>query len=325
MGPALCLLSAACFGAMAVFGKLAYDEGVSPQALVLLRFILAAALLGLLLLLRPGARDGVEQGEAGAVARGGSRRRPLLVALGLGAIGYATQASFFFAALERIDAPLVVLVLYTFPVMVTVAAVLLGREQLTAAKLAALVTASCGTLLVLVGAGGLGFDWLGVALAFGAAVAYTLYILVADTTVQRVPPLLLATLVMAGAATTLSLRALLSGGISLDFGLAGWFWIACIAVVSTVVSMLAFFAGLKRTGPSTASILSTFEPVTTTVLAAVVLDEFLTPVQLGGAALVLASVAVVQLRPRRRHGEDGTAGRFEPHVRVREARTEEAS
>lgn len=54
MGPALCLVSAACFGAMAIFGKLAYDAGVSPGALLLVRFSLAAALLGMVLLLRPG-------------------------------------------------------------------------------------------------------------------------------------------------------------------------------------------------------------------------------------------------------------------------------
>ena len=69
--------------------------------------------------------------------------------------------------------------------------------------------------------------------------------------------------------------------------------------MSTVLAMLAFFAGLRRTGPSTASILSTFEPVVTTALAAVTLHEFLTPVQLVGGVVVLSSVAILQLRPQR--------------------------
>ena len=297
MGLALCLISAACFGAMAIFGKLAYEAGVSPEALVLLRFVLAAAILGGLLI-RPGYR--VIHPTAGRPSSGASTlRRPILTALGLGAIGYATQASLYFAALERIEAPLVALVLYTFPVMVTVGAVLLGRDRLTSARVVALVTASCGTLLVLVGAGTVRFDTLGVVLAFGAAVAYTVYILVADTTVHQLPPVLLAALIMIGAAVSLAARAVLTGGVGFAFDIAGWFWITCIAVVSTVVAMLTFFGGLKRTGPSTASILSTFEPVVTTVLAAAVLNEFLSPVQLAGGLLVLLSVVVVQLRPRR--------------------------
>jgi drug/metabolite transporter (DMT)-like permease len=296
VGLGLCLFSAACFGAMAVFGKLAYADGVSPGALLLLRFAMAAAVLGLLLLFRPGLRSA----GAGPVHGGEPRRRLVTIALALGAAGYAIQATLYFSALQRIDAPLVALVLYTFPAMVTVAAALLGRERLTPARCAALLVASCGTLLVLLGGGGIGFDPVGVGLAFGAAVAYTVYILVADTVVDRLPPVVLAALVMTGAAAALAVRAAFAGGVDLHFAAAGWLWLVLIAVVSTVLAMLAFFGGLRRTGPSTAAILSTFEPVVTTALAAVALDEFLAPVQLAGAAVVLSSVAVLQLRPRRR-------------------------
>jgi drug/metabolite transporter (DMT)-like permease len=295
VGPALCLFSAACFGAMAIFGKLAYDAGVSPEALLLLRFTMAALLLAVLLLLRPTLRSG--SASVPAPAAGRPTRRLVLTGLGLGAVGYATQASLYFSALDRIDASLVALVLYTYPALVTVAAVLLGRDRLTAGRSAALAAASCGTLLVLLGAGGVRFDRTGVALAFGAAVTYTVYILVADTAVHGLPPVVLATLVMTGASLAIGTRALVTGGVDVGFGAAGWSWIACIAVVSTVAAMLAFLAGLRRTGPSTASILSTFEPVVTTALAALTLDEFLTPVQLVGGFLVLSSVIVVQLRP----------------------------
>lgn len=297
MGPALCLFSAACFGAMAIFGKLAYAAGVTPGALLLLRFTVAAVLLGLLLALRPGLRT--TSTVAGRPA-GTSRARLVVTALGLGAVGYATQATLYFSALQRIDASLVALVLYTYPALVTVAAAALGREALTPGRLAALVVASAGTVLVLLGAGGFSVDRTGVALAFGAAVTYTGYILVADTAVHRLSPVVLAALVMTGASAALAVRSIATGGIDIRFGSVGWVWIACIAVMSTVMAMLAFFAGLRRTGPSTAAILSTFEPVVTTALAALTLNEFLTPVQLVGGLIVLSSVAVLQLRPQRR-------------------------
>jgi drug/metabolite transporter (DMT)-like permease len=295
VGPALCLFSAACFGAMAIFGKLAYGAGVSPAALLLLRFSVAAVLLGLLLAVRPGRRFRPPPSPGPART---ARACLLVTALGLGALGYATQATLYFSALQRLDASLVALVLYTYPALVTVAAALLGRERLTPGRCLALVVASGGTLVVLLGGGELSFDRVGVALAFGAAVIYTGYILVADTVVQHLSPLVLAAFVMTGASAALAVRAVVSGGIDVGFGPAGWFWIACIAVVSTVMAMLAFFAGLRRTGPSTAAILSTFEPVVTTALAALTLDEFLTPVQLAGGLLVLSSVAVLQLRPQ---------------------------
>ena len=301
MGPALCLVSAACFGAMAIFGKLAYEAGVSPGALLLMRFGLAAVLLGMILLLRPGLRraeTGPQPGDkVGRTATVSGR--VLATAIGLGAIGYATQASLFFSALQLMDASMLSLVLYTYPVLVTVAAVLLGRDRLTPGRGAALVAASGGTLLVLLGAGGASFHPAGALLAFGAALTYTVYILVADTIVHRLAPVVLSTLVMTGAAGALGTRALFAGGVDLDLTGPGWFWLACIALVSTVVAVLTFFAGLKRTGPSTAAILSTFEPVVTTALAALTLGESLTPAQLVGGALVLSSVAVLQVRPTR--------------------------
>jgi drug/metabolite transporter (DMT)-like permease len=297
MGPALCLISAACFGAMGVFGKLAYGAGVSSDALLLLRFTLAAALLAVLLAVRPELRS-ARPTAASPSAPGGLTRRLVLTGLALGAVGYASQAGLYFAALERLDASLVALVLYTYPALVTAAAVLLGRERLTRARATAVLVAGCGTLLVLLGGGALRFDPTGVALAFGAAAVYTAYILVADPVTHRVPPVLLSALVMAGAAGSLAVRAVVTGGVELHFGTAGWLWVACIAVVSTVVAMLAFFAGLRRTGASTAAILSTFEPVVTTGLAALTLGEFLTPLQLAGGLLVLGSAGIVQLRSR---------------------------
>jgi drug/metabolite transporter (DMT)-like permease len=306
VGPALCLLSAAFFGAMPIFGKFAYEAGVTPGALLLVRFSLAATVLAALLLVRPGLRrsDLASVSAAPRAAPALSRRSVVVIAVGLGAIGYAAQASLFFLALQRMDASLLSLVFYTYPALVTMASVLLGRDRMTPGRALALVTASGGAALVLVGAGAANFHPVGAALALGAAIVYTTYILVSDTVVHRLPPVVLSTLVMAGATATLGAQAVVTGGVALDFGPSGWFWLGCIAVVSTVGAMLAFFAGLRRTGPSTAAILSTFEPVVTTALASLTLGEFLSGVQLIGGVLVLASVVVLQLRPTRTVDED---------------------
>jgi drug/metabolite transporter (DMT)-like permease len=87
-----------------------------------------------------------------------------------------------------------------------------------------------------------------------------------------------------------------------DVTLAGWGWLACLATVSTVGAITLFFAGLSRVGPTSASILSTFEPVVTVVLAAAVLSEHLTPVQVGGGALVLKAVLVLRVGRRQASG-----------------------
>ena len=280
MGALLCLLSAAGFGAMAIFGKLAYDEGVEVGDLLLVRFALAAALL-----------------LAIAAARGALRglpRRAAIVALAMGAVGYATQSGLFFSALERMDASLLALVLYTYPALVCAGAVLLGRERATARRGVALLIASAGAALVLAGAAGGSVDALAVAMGFGAALAYTTYILVGDRVVAGIPLLALAALVCTGAASTFAAVSLARGGPDLSFGAAGWGWIGAIALVSTVGAILTFFAGLARVGPSAAAILSVLEPVVTVALAAAAFGESLAPVQLLGGAFVIAAVVVMQ-------------------------------
>jgi drug/metabolite transporter (DMT)-like permease len=66
---------------------------------------------------------------------------------------------------------------------------------------------------------------------------------------------------------------------------AGWGWLACLALVSTVASISLFFAGLRRVGPTTASILATVEPLVTVLLALLVLGETLGVLQAVGGAL----------------------------------------
>ncbi len=58
-----------------------------------------------------------------------------------------------------------------------------------------------------------------------------------------------------------------------------------------MIAILAFFAGLKRVGPAVTSIVSTFEPVVTVVLAWFLLGESLTALQLAGGAIVLGCAA----------------------------------
>ena len=153
------------------------------------------------------------------------------------------------------------------------------------------------------GAGAGALDPLGVALGLGAAVVYSTYILVSDGIVGRIEPRVLAALVCTGAAASLTVGSALLGDLRPgELAPGGWGWLACLAVVSTVTPIVLFFAGLKRVGPTTASILATVEPLVTVLLAFLVFGETLGAVQLVGGALVLAAVLALHARipwPRR--------------------------
>jgi drug/metabolite transporter (DMT)-like permease len=285
-----CLASAAAFGVMGVLGKLAYEEGATVGTLLATRFVLAAAVFWLLL---------VCAGRVGDLRA--LSRRDLGFAVGLGAVVYGAQAGCAFAALERLDASLFSLLLYTFPVLVTVAAVALGRDPARRRTAFALLLASSGLVLVLAGAAAGALDPLGTVLALGAAVIYSAYILGSEGVASRLGPLVLSTLLCTGAATTLTFASLAAGDLAPGrVSAPGYLWLGGLAVVSTVGAIALFFAGLRRVGPTAASILSTLEPVVTVALAFVIFRESLSPMQLAGGGLVLSAVLAVRVTSDKR-------------------------
>ena len=90
-----------------------------------------------------------------------------------------------------------------------------------------------------------------------------------------------------------------AAGGALQFTAAGWLWIAAIATLSTVLPIVTFMVGMERIGASTASIVSTVEPVVTVGLAVALYGEALGPLQVLGGALVLAAVVALQTRGMR--------------------------
>jgi drug/metabolite transporter (DMT)-like permease len=278
-GVAFAAASATGFGLMAIFATRAYDAGLDVPSLLALRFAIAAVLFWVVVLVR---RPALPAG------------RDALLAVALGAVGYAVQAACYFGALTRIDASLTALLLYINPALVFAGAVLLGRDRADRLRLAALAAAVTGAALVLVGGGGgLGaVDALGVSLAIGAAVFYAAYILVADRAVARLDPFAVAAYLCTGATVTFLVVLAARGGPA-PLTAEGLGWSAAIALVSTVGAVSTFFLALRLVGPSTAAIVSTLEPVVTVVTAIVLLGEALGALQVAGGALVVAASLLV--------------------------------
>jgi drug/metabolite transporter (DMT)-like permease len=279
-GVAFVVASAAAFGAMAIFARFAYRDGVDTATLLALRFSIAAAIL-----------------VAACVATGVAwpRGRDLATLVGLGAIGYAGQAASFFTALTLAPAGLVALLLYLNPAIVALLAAWRGHEKLTRRTLVALAIALAGTALTVgpaLAVGTQGVHPAGVAFGVLAALIYAVYIVVSTGVASRVDPLAMSTVVIASAAVLFGALALVRGP-QWPASATGWTAAVAIALVSTVAAITWFFAGLKRVGPTQASTLSTVEPAVTVALAALILDERIALVQLAGGALILAAVVLL--------------------------------
>jgi len=74
-----------------------------------------------------------------------------------------------------------------------------------------------------------------------------------------------------------------------------------LAVFSLLIPHSLFFAGLRRVAPSRAILTSTIEPVVAIASAAVFLGEFLQPLQMLGAVVVIGAIVALQFHPEEHH------------------------
>lgn len=293
VGAALVALSAAAFGAMPIFGVWALEDGTSTWALLTVRFGIAAALMAVVLQVR------------GIALPPGHRS---LALVGMGAVGYVGQSACYFTALQHAQASLVALLLYLFPAFVAVLAAVFLKERLTPGVVVAIGGSLAGTALLVGGGSG---SPLGIALGIGAAVIYSIYITVGTVATAGLNALAVTTVICASAAVSSAVLALAGtwwGEPATFPGTArGWASLLAIAVVCTVVAILAFFTGLQLLGATQTALLSTLEPVVTVALATSLLGETLSGVQFAGAALVVGAVAWQAVGRRTGRAEEGLA------------------
>jgi drug/metabolite transporter (DMT)-like permease len=278
-GAFLIILSAIGFGVMPIFALYAYRGKINVTTLLFIRFFLSAIIFfGLLKITR----------------RKVKLTRPQIGALFLmGGVFYALQSTLYFNALRFITPSLTALVFYTYPIIVSLLAFFISREQLTKRHFLAIIMSFVGLSLVL-GMPQARASMIGILLAFGAALVYSGYILLGDRLVQKIPSFISSAFVTLFATLSFTVIGLSTQNLRLHFEMDVWLPIIGIVGFSTIMAILGFFKGLELTGPATASILSTLEPLVTIGFSMLLFRERLTVYQmLGGMAVVSGAVIVV--------------------------------
>jgi drug/metabolite transporter (DMT)-like permease len=288
-GIGLCLVAGIAFAAQPIVLDSVLDNA-SPLPLLAWRYLLAGAVMI-------------------AAAHRGVRRlglRATLAALVLGAVLFALDSMLFYASLGLIPVPLAGLIHYLHLPFVVGAAVLVTGRRASRRQIVAVALVVAGVALVSGGAGNVSV--VGVGLALGSAAAYALYMLLSARLLAGAEPIPAAAVMLTGAGVSL-LGAALIKGIAFDVhGIAGTAAIVESAIVGSVLAVGAFYVGLQRLGPARTPILLAIDVPVGIALAALVLGERLGPVQLAGAALVVAAIAALQLpTPRQRRARRARA------------------
>jgi drug/metabolite transporter (DMT)-like permease len=231
------------------------------------------------------------------------QRRIALVAAGLAG---ALLNIAMFAAFLRTEVAIALICFYTFPALVTIAAVPLYGERLDRVRIGALALSSLGLFVVvlapLLGDQDVLVDPVGVVLALFAAVCQATFILISGRGWSPMPNLHVSTIVVGTVvflAVPLAFLAGQGGGFAIPFQQPDvWIWILAGGITGAAIPTTAFITGIGLIGPSRAAILMTIEPLVGVSLAALFLGEQPSSVQLVGGAAVLIAAAVLQIAPR---------------------------
>lgn len=286
------LLSAGGYSFLPIFTKALLASGLDPIDLAAWRYLVAVPIFWLIALRRPAAPI--------------DRPIPRIPVMLLGGLlALAAIAAFF--GLQRVNAGTFVVLFYTYPTMVALISLFMG-ERLSITGYLALALTLIGIVLSTPGfeSGFSGNALPGLAIALVNALIVAIYFLWSSRLLRGLPSLRSGAWVVTGTLISLLILAPL-GGISVPSSPDAWLNLVLLAVISTVVPVFSLNAGIQKLGAAKASIVSSFEPILTSILAMIFLHENMFFIQWIGAACIVASVVILQLRSQSQRAAEPAA------------------
>ncbi len=189
-----------------------------------------------------------------------------------------------------------------YPLLAVVVAGFLLGEVLGRRVLAALAIAAVG-LVLLARPGGAHVEMLGVLIGLAAAVSFAFYLVLTRLwgSAERLPFLTIAFwLLIASMTVTAGLQLIVSpAGLALNLSGRGWAALLWLALPASALPHVLVTSTLRRLPASRAAPFLLLMPISGLLISAALLGERLDPVQLVGAALILAGIAVATVGARR--------------------------
>jgi drug/metabolite transporter (DMT)-like permease len=278
LGPAL--LGASSFAFSDVVLKVTLQDGADVLTISFVR-----GLIGLLMLLVWLRMTGRRPADFPSRGR--------WIALGLGVV-FAGNVFLLFKAIEAIEVPIAILTYFVYPLLTGIVAAATGLDRLTWRGAAAAVVALLG-LALMIGAHPTGLAVFGIVAALAAAGCRVLMLLVTRATMQGADALTITWYSMLSSTVVFTVAALALLNWQPPLTATGWIWLALLGVTTTT-GILGVFASTQRIGPFRTALFMNLEPPLTAVGSALLLGEFLTPLQVLGGAVMVGALAAFQWR-----------------------------
>jgi putative membrane protein PagO len=262
-------------------------DGVPPFLGAGLRFVLAAALVGLVLAWRR--------------QRVGLTRDDRICILSLGILVFWLDYAAVYWAETRISSGLTAVLFSTMPLVTSLLSAYWTRtERLSGRKIVGILVGVVGTVLLFWPRERLGLsEMLGMLAALGASTCAAVNLVMMKKHGRNADPFVLNFFGMGlGAACLVAMSVLLEDWSAVAWTQANVFAILYLSIVGSVVAFSAYYYLIKRLDATVVSLSTLIIPVVALVLGRVFLGETVAPLAIAGIATILVGVAVAILPSR---------------------------
>ena len=272
------ILSAVLFGCMPLFARRIYAEGVNSMTLVFFRNAMSLPFL---------AGLGALKRESFAVSS-----KTLLPVLTIGVFGCALTPYLLFSSYNYIGGGTATVLHFVYPAVVLLLEFIFLRNSVNRVSVGAILLCLVGIGLFYNPAEGINFT--GSILALSSGVTYAIYIFLLGRFDRRgMGGYVFAFFVTLGSTVVLGAVSLIGGNFAVPATLTGWVLCIVFAVMINVGAVVLFQSGTFIIGGQKASILSTFEPITSLIVCFFAYSETPTWLSLVGALLVIAATVII--------------------------------
>lgn len=280
IGLLIAIVGAVLFSTKAIVAKLIYRYNVDAVTLIAFRMMFSLPFFIVIAIWKARTAQPLSKMEKGQI-----------VVLGL--LGYYLSSFLDFLGLQYISAGLERLILFLTPSFVLLISIFLMKKKITAIEWAALGTSYLGTVLVFVHdvrIGGANVT-IGGWFVLGSAISYAVYLLASGELVRRVGALRLVAYAMCVSSVACIAQFFVLRPASMLIQPMDIYSLSMInAFFCTVLPVFLTMIAVDRIGAATASQAGMIGPVSTLFLAAWILGEPITGIQLAGTALVLCGI-----------------------------------
>lgn len=280
LGYVFAIAQAVLYASMGVFAKFLYNTGLDPQQVTIMRFVPAAVLLAVVILV-------LRKGKVFS-------RTPMVY---VQAIFFWASAYLYLLAVDELTAGLTTVIFYSYPAVVAIMAVLVFHERFTLRTLLALAFALVGIVLIsgILSTETIQLSPLGLAYGIGSCLAFAIYSILGQATVKKEGQLTISFTMSAVSSILMLVMYPMEFPSLLQMDAMQWAICIVMAVLCTALPIPMLLAAIKRIGATKASLIGISETPFSLLLAFIVLGEVLTVFQGVGSALIVASIVVTTL------------------------------